>query len=86
MQAAVCGCGLSQEAAVHHGATAWGLFLALRWLFGLAGVAALAVMAWKTLAIPNTQSATGILYVAVIGAFVGETMSLLLSAEATFPV
>ena len=38
-------------------------------------------MAWQTLEIPNTQSATGILYVAVIGVFVGETMSLLLSAE-----
>ena len=36
--------------------------------------------------VPNTQSATGILYVAVIGVFVGETMSLLLSAESVFPL
>ena len=33
---------------------------------------ALLWMAWQTLKIPNTQSATGILYVAVIGVFVGE--------------
>ena len=52
----------------------------------LIGVLALAWMAWRTLEIPNTQSATGILYVAVIGTFVGETMSLLLSAESVYPI
>jgi hypothetical protein len=46
----------------------------------------LAWMAWQTLKIPNTQSATGILYVAVIGTFVGETTALLLSAESLFPL
>ncbi|TWU25660.1 hypothetical protein [Bythopirellula polymerisocia] len=66
--------------------TQWWLFLLLRWSFGLVGVAALAWMAWETLKIPNTQSATGILYVAVIGTFVGETMALLLSAESLFPL
>jgi len=66
--------------------TQWILFLVLRWTFGLFGVGALAWMAWQTLKIPNTQSATGILYVAVIGTFVGETMSLLLSAESLFPL
>lgn len=86
LHAVVCGTGLWLEATSRHLATTWWLFVALRWLFGLVGVAALTVMAWKTLEIPNTQSATGILYVAVIGAFVGETMSLLLSAEAFYPV
>ncbi|QEG34639.1 hypothetical protein [Bythopirellula goksoeyrii] len=66
--------------------TQWWLFLLLRWSFGLVGVAVLTWMAWETLKIPNTQSATGILYVAVIGTFVGETMSLLLSAESLFPL
>ena len=66
--------------------TQWILFLVLRWAFGLFGVAVLAWMAWQTLKIPNTQSATGILYVAVIGTFVGETMALLLSAESLFPL
>lgn len=62
------------------------LFVILRWAFGLVGVGALAWMAWQTLKVPNTQSATGILYVAVIGTFVGETMALLLSAETLFPL
>ena len=53
-------------------------FLALRWLFGLVGILALTWMAYQTLKIPNTQSATGILYVAVIGSFVGELAALLL--------
>jgi hypothetical protein len=62
------------------------LFVLLRWSFGLIGVAALTWMAWRTLKIPNTQSATGILYVAVIGVFVGELTGLLLSAESAFPL
>ncbi len=66
--------------------TAWLLFLVLRWSFGLFGVAVLVWMAWQTLKIPNTQSATGILYVAVIGVFVGELTGLLLSAESAFPL
>ena len=66
--------------------TQWILFVVLRWTFGLLGVGVLAWMAWQTLKIPNTQSATGILYVAVIGTFVGETMALLLSAESLFPL
>jgi hypothetical protein len=64
----------------------WWLFVLLRWSFGLVGVAAMIVMAWQTLKIPNTQSATGILYVAVIGTFVGELMALLLSAESVYPL
>lgn len=64
----------------------WMLFVALRWTFGLIGVAVMTWMAWQTLKIPNTQSATGILYVAVIGTFVGETMALLLSTESMYPL
>ena len=56
------------------------LFIALRWLSGILGAMALAIMAYKTLKIPNTQSATGILYVAVIATFLGELVALLLSA------
>ena len=43
-------------------------------------------MAQKTLKIPNTQSATGILYVAVLGAFLGELTSQLLSVGTLYPV
>lgn len=64
----------------------WILFVALRWTFGLIGVAVMTWMSWQTLKIPNTQSATGILYVAVIGTFVGETMALLLSTQSQFPL
>jgi hypothetical protein len=81
-----CGLGLGLEASSQILSTQDWLFLVLRWSFGLAGVAVLIGLAWQTLAIPNTQSATGILYVAVMGVFVGETMSLLLSAESVFPV
>jgi len=62
------------------------LFILLRWSFGLIGVAILIWMAWQTLKIPNTQSATGILYVAVIGVFIGELAAGLLSVESTFPL
>jgi hypothetical protein len=64
----------------------WTLFITLRWSFGLLGVLGLLWMAWQTLKIPNTQSATGILYVAVLGVFIGELTGLLLSAESAFPL
>jgi len=54
--------------------------LALRWLAGLVGLPILLVMARQTLAIPNTQSATGILYVACLAAILGELTSQLLQA------
>lgn len=62
------------------------LFLSLRWLSGLLGALGLAWMTWQTLKIPNTQSATGILYVAVIATFLGELTSLLLSAATVYPL
>ena len=64
----------------------WALFIVLRWAFGIVGVALLLGMAWQTLRVPNTQSATGILYVGVLAAFAGELASLLLSAESSFPL
>ena len=62
------------------------VMLALRWLPGLMGVLLMAAMAWQTLKIPNTQSATGILYVAVIFAFLGELCSQLLSLQLPYPL
>jgi hypothetical protein len=85
-QAVVCGIGLNLENSLRSLSTQDWLFLTLRWSFGLVGVIILIWLTWQTLAIPNTQSATGILYVAVMGVFVGETMSLLLSAESVYPV
>jgi len=66
--------------------TIWPIFVLMRWLFGILGVVALLRMAWKTLEIPNTQSATGILYVAVLGVFTGELTGLLLSATSAYPL
>ena len=87
LQMLVSAAGLWGEVSVaHHLSKQWILFVVLRWSFGLIGVLILTWMAWQTLKIPNTQSATGILYVAVIGTFVGETMSLLLSTESMFPL
>jgi hypothetical protein len=61
------------------GSTATAL-LALRWLAGLVGLPVLLVMSRKTLDIPNTQSATGILYVACLAAILGELTAQLLRA------
>jgi hypothetical protein len=54
--------------------------LSLRWLAGLAGLPVLLWLSRKTLDIPNTQSATGILYVACLAAIVGELTAQLLAA------
>lgn len=54
---------------------------ALRWLAGLVGLPVLLWMSRETLAIPNTQSATGILYVACLAAIVGELAGQLLAAS-----
>jgi hypothetical protein len=62
------------------------IFIALRWLSGLLGTLALAILTWQTLKIPNTQSATGILYAGVICAFIGELTAQLLSVEVLYPV
>ena len=62
------------------------VLLSLRWLAGLLGTLLLIVMTWQTLKIPNTQAATGMLYVAVITTFLGELTAQLLSAESAYPV
>ena len=54
------------------------LFLLVRWGIGLVGPFVLGIMAWQTARIRSTQSATGILYVAVILTFLGELISQVL--------
>jgi hypothetical protein len=66
--------------------SAFWIFVALRWLAGLVGTLGLAGLTWQTLKVPNTQSATGILYAAVICAFIGELTSQLLSADTLYPL
>jgi hypothetical protein len=63
-----------------------GLMIALRWISGVGGTALLIVMTRSTLRIPNTQAATGMLYVAVITTFLGELVGQLLSAKTVYPL
>ena len=87
LRAVVSGAGLvGLMRVVESPGTVWYLFLLLRWVAGIVGLSVLLGMAWQTLRVPNTQSATGILYVAVIAAFTGELASLLLSVESVFPL
>jgi hypothetical protein len=46
----------------------------------------LALMTWYVLKVPNTQSATGILYAGVILSFIGELSSQLLSVGTLYPL
>ncbi|MFM8633812.1 MAG: hypothetical protein ACKOEX_03215 [Planctomycetia bacterium] len=57
--------------------------VSLRWLAGLVGLPVLLWMSRKTLDIPNTQSATGILYVACLAAITGELAAQLIGSIAT---
>lgn len=66
--------------------TSWFVFLSLRWLAGLVGTLGLAWMTWLTLKVPNTQSATGILYAAMILAFIGELTAQLMSVRGGYPL
>lgn len=62
------------------------IMLVLQWLAGIVGTLVLVGMTWSTLKIPNTQAATGMLYVAVITTFLGELVGQLLSATSVFPL
>jgi hypothetical protein len=86
LRATVCGTGLGLQLSEIGLSTSELLMVFLRWAAGIVGVVVLAAMTWLTLKIPNTQSATGILYVAVIATFIGELTSLLLSANTAYPL
>lgn len=87
LRVALCGVGLVCASAAADAVLAahWPLIV-LRWLSGLLGAGVIALMAWQTLKIPNTQSATGILYVGVILTFLGELSAQLLSAGGRIPL
>jgi hypothetical protein len=54
-------------------------FLSVRWGMGFAAPALATWMAWKTVAIRSTQSATGILYIAMTFVLFGELTALILA-------
>jgi hypothetical protein len=58
----------------------------VRWLVGLVAPAVFAYMAFRAAQIRSTQSATGILYVAVVVAVSGELLSLILSRQTGLPL
>jgi len=62
------------------------VLLPVRCLIGLAGPAILGWLAYRTAKIRSTQSATGILYVVVILAFLGELTDLLLTRYTGLPL
>ncbi|GIW92022.1 MAG: hypothetical protein KatS3mg110_0063 [Pirellulaceae bacterium] len=63
-----------------------GGLLGLRWLAGIIGPAVTGRMAQLTLRIPNTQSATGILYAGTIMALLGELVAELLAPPGKIPL
>lgn len=52
-----------------------GIFLTMRWAWGLLGPMGLGYFIWDTVRLSSTRSATGILYVAVVFVLIGETMA-----------
>lgn len=87
LRTAVSATGLALN--LSHGETldaARWIFIGMRWLSGLLGTGMMALMTWYVLKVPNTQSATGILYAGVILSFLGELASQLLSVETLYPL
>ena len=62
------------------------LFFAQRVIFGLALPLALSWMIWQTVKIRSTQSATGILYVAVVFILFGEFLSHYMLVSTGYPL
>ena len=62
------------------------VFVIIQILFGILGAAATAVGAWRTAAIGSTQSATGILYVALLMVIMGELASRYLLVVTRLPL
>jgi hypothetical protein len=57
------------------------LILAMRWGMGIAGPAVATYLAWETVKIRSTQSATGILYIAMTLVLFGELSAMILARD-----
>jgi hypothetical protein len=62
------------------------LWLPVRWLVGIVGPLVFGWMAYSAAKIRSTQSATGILYVAVVCTILGELLSMLLTRQTGLPL
>ncbi len=73
--------GDKTEAEIYHYllSTSSGIFLLMRFTWGTIAPLVFGFLVWKTVKISSTQSATGILYVAVLSVITGEILSLYLS-------
>lgn len=61
-------------------------WLGLRWLAGVLGPIVVSLMVWRILKYRNTQAATGVLFVGVILAFIGDMTAALLLRETGLPM
>jgi hypothetical protein len=57
------------------------LFLAMRWGMGIVGPALATYLAWRTVQIRSTQSATGILYIGMTLVLFGELTAMVLARD-----
>lgn len=64
-----------------HGSLVSPLFLGMRWGMGIFGPALATYLTWKTVAIRSTQSATGILYIAMTLVLFGELCGMILGRD-----
>ncbi|MBA63030.1 MAG: hypothetical protein CMJ76_11750 [Planctomycetaceae bacterium] len=64
----------------------WWIFVSLRWISGILTSLGLIYMTFLTLRVPNTQSATGILYAATIVVFIGELTARVLADNILYPL
>ena len=62
------------------------VWLGLRWLAGIFGPLVVSLMVWRILKYRNTQAATGVLFVGVILAFIGDMTAALLLRETGLPM
>jgi hypothetical protein len=78
--------GGAGAAAVRGLLDAHGGLLAARMLLGPGATLALAWMTWKTLEVPQTMAATGLLYIAVMSALVGEMLGRFILFRTAVPL
>ena len=62
------------------------IFLSVRWIAGVFGPLIVSWMVWRILKYRNTQAATGVLFVGVILAFMGDMTAALLLRETKLPL
>ena len=64
----------------------YSIWLSLDWLGGSIGQLIVSAMVWRIMKYRNTQAATGVLFVGVILAFLGEMTAALLRQELNLPL